>query len=267
MTTDGRDAGDRATVQSLERALDILEALASFNDGAGIVELSGRVSLHVSTVHRLLATLERRGYARQNPQTHRYSLGNRVLQLGRAVHDQSDLRAEARPYLQRLTDLSGETSNLMVLHQDEVMYIDQVQSPRLVRMFAEIGRRVPLHSTGGGKAILASMPAPERCGLLAARPLVAVTPHTINSIDRLEHALEEVRSKGYAVDDEEQEEGVRCVAGPVRDHGGKVVGALSLSGPTTRMTRERIEELGRLVARTCIEFSRSLGYEGNAVDA
>ena len=82
MTTDGRDAGDRATVQSLERALDILEALASFNDGAGIVELSGRVSLHVSTVHRLLATLERRGYARQNPQTHRYSLGNRVLQLG-----------------------------------------------------------------------------------------------------------------------------------------------------------------------------------------
>ena len=187
--------------------------------------------------------------------------------MGRAVHDQSDLRAEARPYLQRLTDLSGETSNLMVLHQDEVMYIDQVQSPRLVRMFAEIGRRVPLHSTGGGKAILASMPAPERCGLLAARPLVAVTPHTINSIDRLEHALEEVRSKGYAVDDEEQEEGVRCVAGPVRDHGGKVVGALSLSGPTTRMTRERIEELGRLVARTCVEFSRSLGYEGNAVDS
>lgn len=267
MTTDGKDGGDRATVQSLERALDILEALASFSDGVGIVELSGRVSLHVSTVHRLLSTLERRGYARQNPQSHRYALGNRVLQLGRAVNDQSDLRSEARPFLQRLTEQSGETANLVIVQHDEVMYIDQVQSPRLVRMFAEIGRRVPLHSTGGGKAILASLAAPERCGLLAARPLVALTPRTITSVERLERALEEVRHKGYAVDDEEQEEGVRCVAAVVRDHSGKPIGAMSLSGPTTRMTAERIETLGKLVAKTCVELSQALGYECSAGEA
>lgn len=264
MAGKGKENGERVTVQSVERSLDILEALAAASSGAGgvgIVDLSNRVSLHVSTVHRLLATLIVRGYVRQTEQSGRYSLGPRALQLGRAFHNQSDIRAEAHPFLQRLMEESGETANLMVLDHDEAVYIDQIQSPRLVRMFAEIGRRVPLHSTGGGKAILAYYDPVERHRILAEKGLAASTPHTITSPEALEQALAEVRRCGYAIDDEEQEEGVRCIAGPVHDHTGNVVAAVSLSGPTTRMTRERLQELSGLVKTICAEFSASLGYK------
>ncbi len=261
MSSLGRDNADRATVQSLERALDILEALAASGQGVGIVDLSTRVSLHVSTVHRLLATLVRRGYARQHAHSGQYALGFRLLNFSRAVQEQSDLRTEARTYLMRLTENSGETSNLIVLHQNQAMYIDQVQSPRLARIFAEIGRCVPLHSTGGGKAILACLGEEERAALLAGHNLESLTPHTITSIEALEQVLMQVRAQGYAVDDEEQEEGVRCVAAPVRDHTGRVAAALSVSGPTSRMTRERITELGQIVVAACEELSREIGYD------
>jgi DNA-binding IclR family transcriptional regulator len=252
---------DRSRVQSLDRALDILEALAGAGRGIGIVDLSARVGLHASTVHRLLATLVVRGYARQSPRSQRYSLGTRVLQLGRSFHDRSDLRQEAHRYLQILTEKSGETANLVMRDGDEVVYIDQVQSPHLVRMFAEIGRRVPLHSTAGGKAILASWDPAELNRLVAEKGLSGKTSYTITTQKDLEHALLEVRRSGYAVDDQEQEEGVRCVAGPVGDQTGDVIAALSISGPITRMTRSRIAELGQLVASVCGELSAALGYQ------
>ena len=247
---------DRSRVQSLDRALDILEALAGAGRGIGIVDLSARVGLHASTVHRLLATLVARGYARQSPRSQRYSLGTRVLQLGRSFHDRSDLRQEAHRYLQQLTEKSGETANLVMRDDDEVVYIDQVQSPHLVRMFAEIGRRVPLHSTAGGKAIYFWDPAECTLGDEGS-----ANSHTITSQEDLELALAEVRRCGFAIDDQEQEEGVRCVGGPVRDQTGDVVAALSLSGPTTRMTRSRIAELGPLVVTVCGDLSAALGYQ------
>jgi DNA-binding IclR family transcriptional regulator len=257
----GKAESDRGRVQSVDRALDIMEALAGAGRGIGIVDLSARVGLHASTVHRLLATLVARGYARQSPQSQRYSLGTRVLQLGRSFHDRSDLRQEAHRYLQQLTEISGETANLVMRDDDEVVYIDQVQSPHLVRMFAEIGRRVPLHSTAGGKAILASWDRAELHRLVAEKGLPGKTKYTITSLGDLELALGEVRRSGYAIDDQEQEEGVRCVAGPVGDQTGDVVAALSLSGPITRMTRSRIAELGALVVRVCGELSAALGYQ------
>jgi DNA-binding IclR family transcriptional regulator len=252
---------DHGRVQSLDRALDILEALAGAGRGIGIVDLSARVGLHASTAHRLLATLVARGYARQSSRSQRYSLGTRVLQLGRSFHDRSDLRQEAHRYLQQLTAMSEETANLVMRDGDEVVYIDQVQSPHLVRMFAEIGRRVPLHSTAGGKAILAYWDPPEVRRLIADRGLPGKTSHTITAQEDLERALAEVRRSGFAIDDQEQEEGVRCVAGPVRDQTGEVVAALSLSGPTTRMTRNRIAELGPLVVTICGDLSIALGYQ------
>ena len=252
---------DRSRVQSLDRALDILESLAGAGRGIGIVDLSARVGLHASTVHRLLATLVARGYARQSPRSQRYSLGTRVLQLGRSFHDRSDLRQEAHRYLQQLTEKSGETANLVMRDDDEVVYIDQVQSPHLVRMFAEIGRRVPLHSTAGGKAILAYWDPAEVHRLVTEKGMPGKTSHTITSQEDLELALAEVRRCGFAIDDQEQEEGVRCVAGPVRDQTGDVVAALSLSGPITRMTRSRISELGPIVVTVCCDLSAALGYQ------
>ena len=251
---------DRATVQSVDRSLDILEALAAVRDEVGILDLSKRVSLRASTVHRLLATLVLRGYARQNNPTGRYSLGPRALQLGRAYHDRSDLRAEAHPFLQRLMEASGETTNLSILDHAEAVYVDQVQSPHVVRMFAEIGRRVPLHSTGCGKLFLAYLTPAERTRLLTDNGLPADTPYTITTAEGLARELAEIRRRGYAVDNQEHDEGVRCIAAPARDHTGEVVAAISLSGPTTRMAKERLTELGKLVTTICSQLSATLGY-------
>ncbi len=254
----------RTSVQSVERTFDVLEALAATDGELGILDLSNRVGLHASTVHRLLATLVLRGYARQSSQTGRYSLGPRALLLGRAFSDQSTIRAEAHPFLQRLVEASGETANLSTLDYDEAVYIDQVSSPQVVRMFAEIGRRVPLHSTGCGKVLLAYVEPAERNRIIAARGLPAVTRNTITTPQELERAMAEVRRCGFAVDDEEHDEGVRCVAGPVRDHMDKVIAAVSLSGPTSRVTKEKIPELGRLVTQACLELSMALGYKAPA---
>ncbi len=257
-----RSSKNRATVQSVERAFDILETLAAEQGELGILDLSERVRLHPSTVHRLLTTLLQSGYVRQNDRTGRYSLGARLLQLGRVIHNHSTLRAEARPFLERLMQASGETTNLSILDRDEAVYIDQVESPRLVRMFAQIGRRVPWHSTGCGKVLLAYLEPAERNRILRKKSLPAYTRNTITKPRELERVLAEIRRCGYAVDDEETEEGVRCVAGPVRDHTGKVIAAISLSGPVTRMTKEKIPRLGKLVAEACAELSAILGYQG-----
>lgn len=257
----------RITVQTVERALDIMEALADVKGEIGIVELSRLVGLHASTVHRLLSSLMKRGYVNQNDQTGRYYLGSRILSLCRAFNEQTNIRAQARPFLQRLMEKSGETANLIVLDRDEAVYIDQAQSPHLIRMFAEIGRRVPLHSTGCGKVLLAYQKPEERARIMREKGLPANTPHTITSPDELEEELAKVRAQGYAIDNEEQEIGVRCVAAPVRDYTGQVVAAISLSGPTTRLSLERIEALAPLVVAACAELSASLGYSADADDA
>jgi len=258
-----KDKGVRnqTTVQSVERSLDILEALAAAHPGTGIADLSQQVSLRASTVHRLLATLVLRGYARQNSQNGQYSLGPRALQLGRAFHDRSDLRAEAHPFLQQLVAASGETANLSIRDNGEAIYIDQVQSARVVRIFAEIGRRVPLHSTGCGKVLLAFLEPAERSHYAAEHGLPAYTPHTITTTQELERALAEIRQRDFATDNEEQDEGVRCVAAPVRDHTSAVVAAISLSGPVSRVTMDRIPELAKLLVSTCAQLSAALGYQ------
>ena len=266
MAKKAKGVRNHATVQSVERSLDILEALAAASDGIGILDLSERVSLHASTVHCLLATLVHRGYVRQNSQTDRYALGPRALQLGRAFHDRSGLRAEAHPFLQHLMEASGETANLSILDHWEAVYIDQVQSPRVVRMFAEIGRRVPLHSTGCGKVFLAYLAPAEQGRIVAEKGLPANTRYTITTARELERAVAEIRRCGFAVDNEEQDEGVRCVAAPVRDHTGEVVAAISISGPTTRVTKERVPELGKLVVTICAQLSAALGYEETTSD-
>jgi IclR family acetate operon transcriptional repressor len=251
---------DRVTVQSVDRSLDILETLAAVGDEVGIVDLSKRVSLRASTVHRLLATLAQRGYVRHNSPTGRYSLGARALQLSHAFHNGSDLRAEAHHFLQLLMEESGETANLTILDHAEAVYIDQVPSPHTVRMFAEIGRRVPLHSTGCGKVFLAYLAPAERARLVSEKGLPADTRYTITTAEGLERELAEIRRRGYAVDNQEHDEEVRCVAAPVRDHTGEVTAALSLSGPATRVTKERLPELGKLVTTICSQLSATLGY-------
>ncbi len=260
MVSTGKRSHDRSKVQSVERCLDILECLADAENGIGILELSHRVSLHPSTVHRLLSTLLTRGYVRQDRRNGCYALGARTLALAQSFYAQHDLRRDAHPFLERLMQETGETANLIILDDDQAVYIDQAASPHLVRMFASIGRRVPLHSTGCGKILLAFLEPSERSRILRARGLAPITRYTLTSREELDRELAEIRRRGYAVDDRENDEDVRCIAGPVRDHAGAVVAALSISGPCNRITKERIPELSRHVVSISAQISTVLGF-------
>src|SRR6185436_4375421 len=159
--------------------------------------------LHVSTVHRLLSTLLRRGYVRQNAETSRYYAGAKLATLGEGRSRFGEMRQRARPILRSITESTRETANLVVLDDMAAVYIDTVPSPQVVRLFTAIGNRVPLHATGAGKALLASLPSAKRDALLDRLDLRQYTPHTIVDPNALRRTLDETRERGFAIDDEE----------------------------------------------------------------
>jgi IclR family acetate operon transcriptional repressor len=250
----------RPKVQSVDRTLDVLESLATRRGATGISELSQLVGLHVSTVHRLLATLVDRGYVRQDPDSSRYHLGSRIFTLASAADVHLDLRLVARPYLERLMRNSGETANLVTASGNEVVYLDQVASMHLVKMFAMPGMRAPLYCTGTGKIMLAFRGSDFAEPVLGAS-LRRHTARTIVTRAALEAELASIRKAGFSIDNEEMEEGVRCLAVPVFDRRRECVGAMSVSGPTTRMTSERVEKLAPAVRQIADDLSRQLGFE------
>jgi DNA-binding IclR family transcriptional regulator len=257
----GADAGRRARggVQSVERTLDILEALVELGAEVGLVEISQAVSLPLATVHRLLGTLIQRGYVKQNRRNRKYSLGFRALQMGSDMRQRFSLRLEARPFLQRLMQSCGESANLAVLDDGEIVYIDQAQSSRILRMFTQIGNRLPAHSTGSGKVMLAFAPPEVVEGVIRRYGLASRTPRTITDPENFRQELQHIRDKGYAIDDQEHEEGVRCVAAPVRDESGQVVASLSVSGPVTRLSDRQIEFIIPEVVECSEKLSARLG--------
>jgi IclR family transcriptional regulator, acetate operon repressor len=218
------------SVQSVDRALLVLEALARAERTVGVVELAELTGLPQGTAHRLLRSLQARGYVRRDG-SRKYGLGTAALTLGDAA--QRSLARSARPFLVELVEVSGETANLAVLEGDEVVYIAQVSSPHTLRMFAEVGRHVPAHSTAVGKVLLADLPRDRAVALLRRAGLARRTRGTITDLEALLAELELTRERGWGVDEEEQEVGVRCVAVPVGRR-GQVVAAMSVSGPSER---------------------------------
>jgi IclR family acetate operon transcriptional repressor len=220
----------------VERALDVLEALAEHGGEAGLSEIAARTGLPYGTIHRLLQTLLARGYVRQESDR-RYALGGGLVRLGGIA--ESMVGAWAQPYLTRMVELSGETANLAVLEGDFVVYVAQVPSPRRLRMFAEVGRRVLPHSTAVGKVLLAGRPASDAVAVFERTGMPRRTPNTITDVSAMLAELGTVRSRGYAMDLGEEELGVHCLAVPVWG-GDRVVAAMSVSGPA-----ERIDALDR----------------------
>jgi IclR family acetate operon transcriptional repressor len=221
-------------VQSLDRALDLLEALAS-TDELGVSDLAARTGLVPSTAHRLLGTLVARGYAAQSSASGRYLLGYKLLELTSGLQDRlGRLRAAARPHLEAIQAETGETTNLVVLEGRNAVYVESVPGTRAVRLFTEIGQAIPAHTSGSGKALLAWADA-------AALPaeLPASTPRTLTTLAALQEDLAQVRNRGYATDDEEHELGVACVAVPVFDRAGTAVAAISVSGPAPRINADK----------------------------
>ncbi len=247
----------RRSVQSVDRALDLLEALAGAEGEVSITALAARTKLHVSTVHRLLATLLRRGYVRQNPDTSRYYAGAKVATLSDGRGRYNELRLAARPILQGLVEATRETANLSVLDDTMAVYIETAASPQVVRLFTVVGNRVPLHATGAGKALLASLPHQRREALIDRAGLRAHTGKTLVDRAALARALDEARERGYALDDEEYDDGVRCVAvtvGPI----GAPIGAISISGPASRLTKQRCVEFVPQMRRAASDLTEAL---------
>lgn len=237
------------SVQSVDRALDLLEVLARSDAPMGVGEVAEMTGLPQATAHRLLRSLELRGYVRRDT-ARKYSVGTAALRLGDAA--QPSLTHSARGYLTELVTFSGETANLAVLEGDDVVYVAQVPSPQALRMFTEVGRHVRPHSTAVGKVLLASLPVERALAILRRTGLPRSTEHTITDIDAFARELELAQERGWAVDEGEQEVGVRCVAVPIGD-GRQVVAAISLSGPAYRFAGSRepgLVERMRQIART-----------------
>ncbi len=252
----------RQTVQSVERTFDVLEALAAARQPIPISELSQRLGLHISTVHRLLGTLIERGYARQDAASGRYGVGPRLVELAGGLNEQVDLRQETRPFLEQLAAQVGETANLSVRSGNNLVYIDQVQSARLVRMFTRVGSSAPLYCTGSGKLFLAYSPNFEQDlnRYLLETTLEAHTPATLTTPQQLRDELRRIQQRGYSFDNEEMEEGVVCVAAPVFDGEKQVVAAISVSGPTGRMLSRDTGRIIEPVRQSAATISRTLGY-------
>lgn len=263
-----RSSTDRPTApspgtQTLERGLALLEILRSAPGGLALADLAAASGLHKSTVHRLVAALSRWGYVSRSPEG-RYRLGIRLAELGQVALQCLDLRAEAAPHLRDLVARTGITAHLGVLHGAEIVYLDKVESDRAtVRMASTIGGRMPVHSTAIGKAILARLPEDDVRALLARTGLPARTPRTITDMEVLIDQLRLTRRRGWALDDTENEEGIRCVAAPLFDHTGRVVGAVSLSGPVFQVTVEAVPDLARAVQACAARISVALGWSGD----
>lgn len=243
-----------AEIQSLARGLKILNLLEQARSGMGTTEVAREMTIDKSSASRLLHTLANYDFVVQDESTARYQLGPRLLTLGQRVLDRISLRDRARPYLYKLVDATGECAHLAILAQRQALYIDQAESSAALRVESEIGTLSPLHCTALGKAMLAfgDGALPEA--------LLPFTQRTITDQAVLQAQLLQIRQRGYAIDDEEYNYGVRCVAAAVYDHRGMLLGAIGISGPAGRVTLERIDEFGALVRQVAEELSAKLGY-------
>ena len=256
-----RDAPDYS-IAVLDRALDLLEALAEAPAGAplGVSEVARRAGVTKSAAFRILANLERRGYVAKDPVSARYTLGTHLVYLGERSLGAIDLRAAARPSLEALQLRFGETVNLGIREGAEVVYVDMIESSHGLRMAARFGGRDYLHSTALGKAILGYLSPAERDHLLhAPGGLPARTERTISDPVKLRVELERVHERGIAEDRDENEVGARCLGAPIFDHRGVVVGAISVSAPDSRLDDARAAEVATAVREAAATVIRRLG--------
>lgn len=249
-------------IQSVSHALDILESFTKTEDELGVTELSKRLGLHKNNVFRLLATLEHRGYIEQNKETENYRLGPKTLQIGSIFIEQRECRRQARPILESLMAATGETAVVAVLRATKVIYMDGVDTTRTIRAVSRVGAMLPAHCTAVGKVQLAFLSPAEIERLYPEQNLEQITPRTLRTKDALLANLQAIRTKGYAVENEECDLDVKSVAAPVRDFSKNIIAAVGIVAPITRLSDERIEhgEIAARVQDAANAISAKLGY-------
>jgi IclR family transcriptional regulator, KDG regulon repressor len=248
-----------ARLSSLANAARLMKAFSDSEYEIGISNLARRLALGKSTVHRLASTLVEAEFLEKNPETGAYRLGLALFELGMLVRRKMSIVNEARPYLRALMEATGESVHLTVLDHASVLYVNNIASPQAIRMQSNLGARVPAHCCSEGKALLAYAPAETVDDVIAAG-LGARTPKTIVKPQRLRDELAVVRGRGYALDDEELEIGLRAAAAPIRDHRGQVVAAVSIAGPVQRVSKKTLQRYAAEAVAAGRAISLRMGY-------
>ncbi len=249
-------------INSLSRGLKILHLLAEENRPLGVTDIADRLAVDPSTSYRLLATLEKHQFIRQEP-SKKYTLGFGVVSIASALLRQIDVAAIAAPYLRDLMIGTGESAHVAVADGNRAAVVAQASAPGMLRVDTPLGSHEPLYCTAVGKALLAETEPLRIRTLMGTGPLARYSPNTITNLEMLMTELQRTRDRGYAFDDEELHPGVRCIAAAVRDHSGKIVAAVGISAPASRLARERTVTLVPSVQRTANELSAELGYTGH----
>jgi len=249
-------------IQAVSHALDLLEQFHGEVDELGVTELSKRLKLHKNNVFRLLATLDSRGYIEQNRVTENYRLGLKTLELGQIFIKQMGLLRQSKPVLEALVSQCNETTYVAILKDFSIIYLDAVETDMTVRVVPRVGSRLPAYCTAAGKIQIAHMSDEELDNYLPGKELKRYTPNTIIDCNLLREQLKKIAENGYAVDNEELDIGVKCVSAPIRDYTRRIIGAVSISGPSMRFSDDRIaNELIPLVLKAGDEISAKLGFQ------
>lgn len=254
---------DNSSVKSLTRALALLDILGENGAECSLRDIARASRLPPSTAHRLLASLQRRGFVAQNKITSNYALGENLIILGRKAEKQRDVRNLARPFLEKLAHATSETVNLTTLMGASVVQLDHVDSPSILKVTWDSGQQFPVYASASGKVFLAYLAEDERRKIFRSLKLQAFTKRTIVNAKRSRTELQQVRKRGYAIDDAEREEGVRCVSAPIFNSRGRVVAAVSVSGPSLRLSLAKLEMLADSVRETAAFISSALGYRAD----
>jgi DNA-binding IclR family transcriptional regulator len=252
---------ERYRIHVIDRATQILDCFGFDHQELSVSEIGAKVGLHRSTAHRILMALEYNDLIKQNPHTMKYHLGIKLFKLGHQAVSQLNLREICRPFLSRLMNDTKETIHLAVLDNEEVLYLDKVEGPYALRMPSRVGRHIPTYCTSLGKAMLSCLDEEDVKGILRRQPLRAHTENTIKNTDQLLTDLRLVRKRGYAVDNEEIEIGLRCVGAPLRNYTGDMVGAISVAAPSARLSEKNVPMIGKMVMEIAARISKELGFE------
>lgn len=247
------------TVQSIDRAFEILEALGNKPEGMLVKELSAQLGLNKSTVSRILATLAEHGYVEKNKNNY-YRIGMIMVDLCSLYLNNLQLKTEALPFLEELRAQTGMIVHLGTMDEGEVVYLEKISSFSNIRMYSQIGKRAYMHATGLGKAMLSGLSEKEVESIVHRRGLPAITEKTCTGYSELLQDLYVTKQRGYSIDDEENEIGVRCVAAPIFDYRGNMIAAVSAAGFLDMFPKEKIEKIGECVKKCAKKISRSMGY-------
>lgn len=247
-------------IQVIDRALDILELLSVEKSGLGVTEIGSRLGLHKSTVHRILTVMAERGYIEKTKSRGEYRIGLKLVEISSLYLNNVELKTEAKPFLWQLAAKFNLVAHLAILDGNEAVYIEKVDVVHSIRLYSQIGRRIPVHCTALGKSLMSGLPDDEIEKRLKDYRFHKHTDNTIINKEALMKQIAEVRRKGWSIDDEEHEKGVRCIAAPIRDYRGNVIAALSITGSAAIVNEARDEEIARLVVETAENISRRLGF-------